>query len=206
MMMTMRREQHDDVADDDQVALADRLEDEPAEAGEIEDVLDDDGAGEQEGELQAHDGDDRDQRVAQHVAAQGLCAGQALGARRAHPVLAQRVEHGGARHAREDRRLRQRQRDGRQQQRAEGRRSPSTSRGSRPTAAQPSVIENRRTSSSANQKFGTATPTWLNTMTPASAGRPWRDAAKMPSGNAIAVDKAIAMQRQRHGDGEPLER
>jgi hypothetical protein len=35
-------QQHDHELDDDQVALGDRLEDQPAEAGQIEDVLDDD--------------------------------------------------------------------------------------------------------------------------------------------------------------------
>ena len=62
-------QEHDHRLHHHQVALADRLEHQPAEAGEEEDVLDDDRAGEQEGELQADDGEDRDQRVAERVAA-----------------------------------------------------------------------------------------------------------------------------------------
>ena len=41
------RQQHDQVLDDDQVAIADRLEQQPAEAGQHEDVFDDDGADQQ---------------------------------------------------------------------------------------------------------------------------------------------------------------
>src|SRR5260370_23096052 len=45
-------EQNDDVLDNDEIVLGDGLEDETAEPGQIEDVLDDDRAGEQGGELQ----------------------------------------------------------------------------------------------------------------------------------------------------------
>ena len=70
-------QQHDHALHHDEVALADRLEDQAAEAGQEEDVLDDDRAGEQEGELQPDDGQDRDQRVAERVPAQRLAAASA---------------------------------------------------------------------------------------------------------------------------------
>ena len=67
-------QQHHHALDHDQVALADRLEHQPPEAGQEEHVLDDDGAGEQERELQPDDGQHRDQRVAQRVPPQRLAA------------------------------------------------------------------------------------------------------------------------------------
>ena len=76
----------------DQVALTDRL-DEPAEAGEEEDVLVV-VAREQEGELQADD-EHRDQGVAERVAAERLATGQAFGHR--DEVLAERVDERRAR-------------------------------------------------------------------------------------------------------------
>jgi hypothetical protein len=51
----------------DQVALGDRLKDQPPQAGQEEHVLDDDRARQQEGELQPDDRQHRDQRVAQRV-------------------------------------------------------------------------------------------------------------------------------------------
>ena len=114
-------QQHHHAFDDDQVALGDRLEHQPPEAGQVEDVLDDDRAGQQEGELQAEDGQHRDHRVAQRVAPQHRAPRHALGAGGADIVLAEHFEQCRARDTREDRRLRQRQRDGRQDQRLEGR-------------------------------------------------------------------------------------
>ena len=70
-------EEHHHALHHDEIALADRLEDQPPEAGQEEHVLDDDRAGEQEGELQADDGEDRDQRVAERVPAQRLAAASA---------------------------------------------------------------------------------------------------------------------------------
>src|SRR6185437_7391607 len=105
-------EQHHHRLDDDQVALGDALEDQAAEAGEEEDVLDDDAAGEQERELQADDGQHRDQRVAHGVAPERGAAGKAVGAGGADVVLLERIEERGAHDAREDRGLRQGQRDG----------------------------------------------------------------------------------------------
>ncbi len=55
----------DDVAHHRQVALADGVEDQPPQPRQEEDIFDDDRAGQQLPELEAHDGQDRDQRVAQ---------------------------------------------------------------------------------------------------------------------------------------------
>ena len=44
----------------------------------------------------------------------------------------------------------------------------------------------------ANQKFGTATPSWVAPITPASARLPRREAAQMPTGRAISVESASA--------------
>ena len=156
--------------------------------GQEEDVLDDDGAGEQEGELQPDDGEHRDQRVAQRVPPQRLAAGQALGPGGADEVLAQRVDQRRAHDAREDRRLRQRQRDGRQRQRAQpGHEARRASRGSRRPETQRSFTAKSETSSIANQKLGTATPSWVAPMTrrrPPCRGAPrprCRAAGRSPS-------------------------
>ena len=113
------REQHDDIAHDRQVAVGDRLEDEAAEPRQGEDVLDHHRAGEQVGELQPHHREHRHHGVAQHVAPEHASRRLALGARGAHEVLAQHVEHRRADDAREDRRLHDRQRHGRQHERAQ---------------------------------------------------------------------------------------
>lgn len=44
----------------------------------------------------------------------------------------------------------------------------------------------------ANQKFGTATPSCVNPMMPASAADPRRAAAASPIGSAISVESARA--------------
>ena len=64
-------EQQHDVHDDDQVAVADRLEEQSTQAWQDEDVFDDDGADQQRGELDAEDGDHRDGGVPEAVATQG---------------------------------------------------------------------------------------------------------------------------------------
>ena len=66
-----------------------------AEALPGEHDLDDHDAGEQVGELDAGDGHDRHQRVAQHVAADDHPAGEALGPGRAGVVLPERLERAG---------------------------------------------------------------------------------------------------------------
>ena len=60
-------EQHDGLHDQE-VARRDRLDGELADAGPGEHGLHDDGAGEQVADLECRDGDDRNGRIAQHVA------------------------------------------------------------------------------------------------------------------------------------------
>src|SRR5690606_9889061 len=104
----------------DQIALGDGLEDQSAEAGQGEDVLDDDAARQQEGKLKAEDGQDRDPGVAQGVSPQGLVDAQALGAGGADIVLVHGVEQGGAQDARQNGGLRRGQSHGGQDQGLEG--------------------------------------------------------------------------------------
>ena len=49
--------------------------------------------------------------------------------------------------------------------------SPSSQPGNPPDGSQPSVTANSRASSMPNQKFGIATPSWVNAITPASPAR-----------------------------------
>ena len=126
---------------------------------------------------------------------------QALGAGGADVVLAQHLEQRRAHDARQDRGLRQRQRDGRQDQRLAGRASrPASQPGKPPAGNQRRCTAKSSTSSIANQKFGTATPSCVSAHH-ADVGRrvPRRAAAKMPTGMAIAVEarSAIDGQRQR---------
>jgi hypothetical protein len=102
---------------------------------QVKHVFHHDGAGQQLGKLQAHDGDDRDQRIAQHMAPQRGALRQALGARGAHEVLAQHLQHGRAGDARQDGRLHHGQRDGRQQQRLNTRPAQPSSQPGKPPAA-----------------------------------------------------------------------
>ena len=82
-------------------------------AGQEEHVLDDDRARQKERELQTDDRQHRDQRVLQRMAQDGLPPREALGARGADVVLAERLQKRRPHHAGEDRGLRQGQRDGR---------------------------------------------------------------------------------------------
>ena len=83
------------------VELADRVGRVLADALEVEDRLGEDrAAAEHRAEVEAPERDDRDHRVAQHVADHDLALRQALRARGAHVVLVDRVEHVRAQHAR----------------------------------------------------------------------------------------------------------
>src|ERR1700753_3524121 len=101
-----RAEQHDEEggehrADHDRrhVELPDRVGLVLADAGQVEHGLGDQrGPAEQGGEVQPEQGDDRHQRVAQHMADEYLPCGQALGPGRAHVVLVDHVERVGAQH------------------------------------------------------------------------------------------------------------
>ena len=74
-------------------AVADGLKNQPADAGDGEHAFDDDGTGQQIGELQAHDGDHRNQRVAHDMAPKGGASAQALSAGGAHEILTHDLEH-----------------------------------------------------------------------------------------------------------------
>src|SRR4029453_1190376 len=60
------------------------------------------GAGQEGAELQADDGDDRDQRVLQRVADDDALLAQAFGARGDQVLLAEYFEHGAARQSGDD--------------------------------------------------------------------------------------------------------
>src|SRR6185295_17196236 len=78
------------------VAGEDRVHHQAADAGQREDVLGDDGAADQRAELEPEHGDHRDQGVAQDVTAHHAPLRQALGARRAHVVLGERLQQARA--------------------------------------------------------------------------------------------------------------
>ena len=76
--------------DDDRGVLAadDRLVERAADAWDVEDALGDDRADHQDAEVDAEEGDDRDQRVAQDVHRDDPLPRKALARRGAHEVLA----------------------------------------------------------------------------------------------------------------------
>ena len=84
------------------VAVGDGGQRETADAGPAEDCFGYDGACKQAAKLEADDGEDRDQRVAQGVAVDDCVFCEALGAGGADVVLVELFEHGGADHAGED--------------------------------------------------------------------------------------------------------
>src|SRR5437763_13405720 len=65
------------------IALVDRPQHQTSDARQRENLLDDDGAAEQDADLQPDHGDDRDQRVAQRVLEHDQAGSQPLGRRRA---------------------------------------------------------------------------------------------------------------------------
>src|SRR2546430_4184467 len=75
------------------VALEDRVEQEAPHTGQREDVLDHDDAAHDVAELDAGDRDDRDQCVAERVVEGHPALGHPLGARRAHVLAPEGVEH-----------------------------------------------------------------------------------------------------------------
>ena len=176
-------------------ALHQRLIGQPPEARQAEDVFDEHGAGDQEGELQPDDRDDRQERVRHHVAEQRLAPRQALGARGAHEILPHHVEDGRAGDTREDAGLGQGERDGGHDEGDEarpGRRRPSP--GKPPDGIHPSQDEKTRTRISPIQKFGMATPTGkpAGNTAPGTAGPSRRAAAMIPSGSAMAIERTMA--------------
>ena len=98
------------------------IDGEAADAGQVEHALGDDDAGNQKREAGADHGDDGHGGVAQRVAQQHGALADALGARGAHIILAQHVQHRGARHARDQGDIDKGQRAGRQDDALEERR------------------------------------------------------------------------------------
>jgi hypothetical protein len=94
------------------------LHGELAEARPGEHRFDDHGTGEQVGNLQRRDGDDRRRGVTQNMAADHAAEQQALGLRGRHIVAAELFQHGGAGDTREGRHGERAKRDRRQDHRA----------------------------------------------------------------------------------------
>src|SRR5207249_3035641 len=91
--------------DDGIVAAQHGRDDEPAEPGNVEDLLHDDGAGDEDGQRDADDGDGRDHRVLERVLVDDGALAEAAGAAGRDERLAQHVQHGRACDARDERRL-----------------------------------------------------------------------------------------------------
>src|SRR3954452_11143302 len=108
-----RRDQ-DDALDDRVVAREDGVERELAEAGQDEDLLGHHRAGDQQAELEAEDRHDRQEAVAQRVAADDLALAEPLRPCGADVVRIQRLEHRGARLAEDHRREARAEHDRRQ--------------------------------------------------------------------------------------------
>src|SRR5215217_4384999 len=82
-----RRDQHGPLHDR-QVALLDRVEGQAPDPRDVEDGLREDGAAEQDAEIEAEDGDDRGDRRAQPMAEDYPALPESLGAGRTDVVLA----------------------------------------------------------------------------------------------------------------------
>src|SRR5437016_6050752 len=106
------------------VSREDALHDEPAHSGQREDRLREHGAAKVVAELESEDREDGDHGVAQGMAIHDEPVRDALGARRPHIVLAQHLQHRGARGARDHRRRGRSQHEGGQEQMREGARAP----------------------------------------------------------------------------------
>src|SRR5882724_10134430 len=105
--------------DDGVVAAQHGRDDQPAEPGNVEDLLHDDGAGDEDGQRDADDGDGRDHRVLERVLVDDCALAEAAGAAGRDERLAQHVQHGRACDARDERRLHDAQRERGQRERAQ---------------------------------------------------------------------------------------
>src|SRR5579883_1769484 len=94
---------------DDEVAGVDRFDDEPAETGQREDGLDDDGAADEPADIEADDRHQRKRGWLQGVDEENAPLGQALGARHGDEVLLQGRDHVAAQDAHQRRPFEQRQ-------------------------------------------------------------------------------------------------
>ncbi|EGE58603.1 hypothetical protein RHECNPAF_2940041 [Rhizobium etli CNPAF512] len=92
--------------DDRIVAAFHRIDHQQAHAGPVEDAFDEDRAADRKADGRADQRDDGQQRIAQGMLGDDPEFEDALGARRAHIVLVQHLEHGRARVAHDQRRLR----------------------------------------------------------------------------------------------------
>src|SRR5438477_5678187 len=88
------RGEEDDALHHGIVAVEHGIDDKLAEPGNGEDLLRQDGAGEQLAELERTERDDRDERIAQPVLQDDDALVEALGARRADIVGAHHLQHG----------------------------------------------------------------------------------------------------------------
>src|SRR5262249_1438277 len=94
--------EQDRALDHREIPHADRLDDEPADAGKGEHGLHEHRAREHEPELERHHRDDGQERVAEGVAADDQALPDTLGARGPDVVLVEHVDHAGPGHPRHD--------------------------------------------------------------------------------------------------------
>ena len=177
------------------VAARDRVEHERPHAGPGEHRLGDDGAGQQLADLQAEHGRDRDERVAQAVAQHRDTLGESLGARGADEVLAEDLEHAGAREPRGHRDVVRGERHRGQHELRRRCRSR--------TAGTAAPRRRRRGSASARAR------TWRSTgraRRPPSRSRssavPRNTAASTPTARPSTITMAIAVALRSSGGGE----
>src|SRR5438034_2078570 len=109
----------DDALDDGIVAPQHRRDDQAPQAGNVEDLLDDHRAGNQDRERDADDGHGRDHRVLERVLVDDGTLAQPLGPAGDDELLAQHVEHRRACDARDQGRLHDAQRERGQRERAQ---------------------------------------------------------------------------------------
>src|SRR5262245_43925384 len=105
--------QEDEALHDGDVTVQDHVDRQPSQALAGEHVLDDDTPAEQRAELEADDGDDRDDRVPERVAKQDHPIRQPLGPRRRDVLLDERLLHPGTSYQRDDGHAVEAEREGR---------------------------------------------------------------------------------------------
>src|SRR3954470_14088973 len=96
------RAEQDGALDRRQIALLDRVEGQAADAGDVEDRLGEDGAAEQDAEVQAEDRDDRRDRRAHAVLEDDASLPEALRAGGAYVVLVEHIDEVRSHEARID--------------------------------------------------------------------------------------------------------
>ena len=163
---------HDGDADDDEdahqhriVAREDRVEGQAADAGPREHRLGQHRAGDQRPQVEADDGDDRQDGVPQRMHQHDAALRHALRAGIGDVFQAQHVDHAGARDPRDQRQVEDRQRDGRQDQVVQDVERPPPSRSGRIASVRMPCDGNRSSQSAKtrisiwpSQNAGTAKP------------------------------------------------